>query len=313
MMAVAAPKLALMIAVCVPLLMAFAAAFFAARALFRRYPDRRLFVTARPVLAALAFHLVLLVLACGVLFTVVPRFMAVYADMGSHLPLVTRWFVGVVCGLQHWIVVVFPLALAGDAAICFVAQQVGGRRVLYGWVGIVALALGLFLAAMPFALFLPLRSVVQQLNQEAPGQPAAAPLPELPAALSPPGATLEFRPGEAAPRAGLAEMTVEGSDRKVYLRAPVALSSADLQSGSVESDRTGTRIRLVLKPAGAATFAAVTEECIGKPLGIVVDGKLLSAPMVRERIPGGVIEIAGPFTPAEASRILERLAPRPSR
>jgi len=48
--------------------------------------------------------------------------------------------------------------------------------------------------------------------------------------------------------------------------------------------------------AGARRFATATEQNVGKPFAIVLDGKVISAPVIREPIRGGAGIISGNFT-----------------
>jgi preprotein translocase subunit SecD len=54
---------------------------------------------------------------------------------------------------------------------------------------------------------------------------------------------------------------------------------------------------------GARRFAHITEENVGRPLGIVVDDQVLSVSVIREPISGGSVVISGNFTLEEASTI----------
>jgi preprotein translocase subunit SecD len=54
---------------------------------------------------------------------------------------------------------------------------------------------------------------------------------------------------------------------------------------------------------GTRRFAHVTEENIGKPFAIVLDDKVISAPVIREPITGGSGQISGNFTLEEASSV----------
>ena len=56
-----------------------------------------------------------------------------------------------------------------------------------------------------------------------------------------------------------------------------------------------------LDHAGARTFAAITEANVGNPFAIVLDGKVLSAPVIREPITGGAGQISGNFTVQQAT------------
>jgi SecD/SecF fusion protein len=56
-----------------------------------------------------------------------------------------------------------------------------------------------------------------------------------------------------------------------------------------------------LDNAGARTFAAITQANVGKPFAIVLDGKVLSAPVIQEPITGGAGQISGDFTVQQTS------------
>jgi len=53
--------------------------------------------------------------------------------------------------------------------------------------------------------------------------------------------------------------------------------------------------------AGARRFGDATRENVGKPFAIVLDNKVISAPVIREAIPGGSGIISGSFTVQSAS------------
>lgn len=55
--------------------------------------------------------------------------------------------------------------------------------------------------------------------------------------------------------------------------------------------------------AGARAFAAITEANVGRPFAIVLDDKVLSAPVIREPITGGAGQISGGFTVQEAGTL----------
>jgi SecD/SecF fusion protein len=67
-------------------------------------------------------------------------------------------------------------------------------------------------------------------------------------------------------------------------------------------DQTGQPvINFRLDNAGARQFADITRTNVGRPFAIVLDGKVLSAPVINEPIPGGSGRISGSFTLAEAT------------
>ena len=59
-------------------------------------------------------------------------------------------------------------------------------------------------------------------------------------------------------------------------------------------------VALNFNSRGATVFERVTAENVGKRMAIVLDGKVYSAPVIRERIGGGRASISGSFTTSEA-------------
>jgi preprotein translocase subunit SecD len=55
--------------------------------------------------------------------------------------------------------------------------------------------------------------------------------------------------------------------------------------------------------AGARTFGRVTQENVGRRFAIVLDNKVISAPVIREPILGGTGQISGSFTVESANRL----------
>ncbi len=66
------------------------------------------------------------------------------------------------------------------------------------------------------------------------------------------------------------------------------------------------QISLEFNDQGAALFESITERNIGKPLAIFLDGNLLTAPTVREKIIGGKAQITGQFSIQEAQQLVQR-------
>ena len=126
-----------------------------------------------------------------------------------------------------------------------------------------------------------------------------------------PGAvTLEFRPAEMFPGNGLTEMRVGESGRKVYVRDEVVLSNEDVASASVRQRQGGPAIEIVLNESGREKLAEATALNLNKPLAILVNGRVLCAPIVRETVVGDSLTITGNFTQEEATRIAEGIVRR---
>ena len=85
----------------------------------------------------------------------------------------------------------------------------------------------------------------------------------------------------------------------------VLVSGADLTDAQPGYDsRTNEPIvSFRFSTAGARKFAQVTTENVGLPFAIVVDGEVVSAPVIREPILGGSGQISGNFTVQAASEL----------
>lgn len=86
---------------------------------------------------------------------------------------------------------------------------------------------------------------------------------------------------------------------------PTDLTGADLQSAQVTFDSKDGKpaISLQFTKEGGDKFAIITERNIGKPIPIVLDNAVVSAPMVQEKITGGSAQISGAFTIDEAKKV----------
>jgi preprotein translocase subunit SecD len=94
------------------------------------------------------------------------------------------------------------------------------------------------------------------------------------------------------------------SDRSPYLVEKRAImSGSDLIDAQPGFDaRTNEPIvSFRFSTAGARKFAQATSENVGRPFAIVVDGEVLSAPIIREPITGGSGQISGAFTVQSAN------------
>ena len=92
---------------------------------------------------------------------------------------------------------------------------------------------------------------------------------------------------------------------------PVAVKRVGSISGDRLRDaRTGTdevtgqpMVMISFDDAGARKFALLTQANVGNPLAIVLDGKVLSAPIINEPILGGNAQISGGFTQDAANQM----------
>ncbi|MDP3730806.1 MAG: protein translocase subunit SecD [Candidatus Omnitrophota bacterium] len=100
-------------------------------------------------------------------------------------------------------------------------------------------------------------------------------------------------------------LEAEGSGRDPILIAKDASLAGDLLvNAKTEFSSKGfgePYVSLTLNSKGAQIFANVTATNVGKRLAIVLDGKVVSAPVIREAIPSGQAQISGNFSVEQAN------------
>ncbi len=109
--------------------------------------------------------------------------------------------------------------------------------------------------------------------------------------------------GTVTPEFEVKQMEEDGrlADTLVLEAEPV-LTGDKLTNASVGFDSYGQSIvEVQFDKDGAKIFDAVTFKNIGRRLAIVLDGKVHSAPVIRDRIPSGRGQISGNFTVQQAS------------
>jgi preprotein translocase subunit SecD len=114
---------------------------------------------------------------------------------------------------------------------------------------------------------------------------------------------VEFRLAEFRPDKDLTETTIAGSDRKFYLYPEVLISNADIAAASVVEGASRPQIEIIFTAEGKEKFTRLTEENLDKPLGIILDGELISTPIIKSAITGGIVVLEGKFTQEEAERL----------
>jgi RNA polymerase sigma factor (sigma-70 family) len=94
----------------------------------------------------------------------------------------------------------------------------------------------------------------------------------------------------------------------LHVQKKVLLDQSAIESASVSTNSfIGRPIDIVidftLTPKGKEQFAKVTRENIGRRLAIVIDGRIISAPVIQSKILTGQGQISGNFTVQEATRL----------
>jgi preprotein translocase subunit SecD len=120
----------------------------------------------------------------------------------------------------------------------------------------------------------------------------------------------EVRLAEERPAAGLTAAAVGDSSRVIYLHDEVVLANGDVVRARVVetgADRFGVEVELA--PDASDRLRSATSGHIGRPLAVLIDGRVVVAPVVRSAIERAAV-ISGDFTSADASRIAEGLLVR---
>jgi preprotein translocase subunit SecD len=114
----------------------------------------------------------------------------------------------------------------------------------------------------------------------------------------------ELRRAESKPAAGLTEAVVAGTKEKVYLHKEAAITNKEIaEAHAATDDSNNPAIAITFTKEGRKKFAELTRQHQGKPLAILVDGKVLCAPTVRDEVSGDKAMISGSFTKEETEKI----------
>ena len=106
------------------------------------------------------------------------------------------------------------------------------------------------------------------------------------------------------------EVLLGFKDKKPYLVAKESALDGEDISDAAPSFAPGTKDPVVsfhFNGRGTRRFAHLTEANIGKPIAIALDDKVISAPVIREPIIGGSVQISGNFTLEEANSVAMQL------
>jgi hypothetical protein len=122
-----------------------------------------------------------------------------------------------------------------------------------------------------------------------------------------PRTQVEFRRAENEPGEGLIEATVGGTDQKVYLHKTADAHGEDIAEARAGADG-GQRpaLEITFTEAGAAKMAKLTEQHKGKPLVLLVDGKVISAPVVQTVFSRNAL-LTGDFTRETLEDLVRRI------
>ena len=123
-------------------------------------------------------------------------------------------------------------------------------------------------------------------------------------------ADVRFRPVEEVVAGGQAEPPdrLADDDGVVYRLGPAIGDMTRFeQVGVEEAEYGGWVVTIVLGAEDAQAFGQWTADNVGKQLAIVVDDVVVSAPTIQAAIPGGTVQITGPFTREEAEELADAI------
>ncbi len=117
-----------------------------------------------------------------------------------------------------------------------------------------------------------------------------------------------FHRAENGPADGLMEKTIDGTEQKVYLHPEPDVSDEHIAQASLRNDALGQiAIEIEFTEVGTNKMESVTVAHAKKRLAIVVNGRIISAPIIQSKISSKAL-ITGRFTQEEAQRIVDAFA-----
>jgi preprotein translocase subunit SecD len=122
-----------------------------------------------------------------------------------------------------------------------------------------------------------------------------------------PKVKVEFRRAETKNADGLTPATIAGTDEKIYLHKTADATNADIADARVGVDGAcNPAIDVTFTKEGAKKMEALSEKHQDKPLAILIDGKVVSAPVVRAKF-SDKAQITGKFTKEEVEKLVKAI------
>jgi preprotein translocase subunit SecD len=159
-------------------------------------------------------------------------------------------------------------------------------------------------------------SILSTLATAITGLAAALTTPiEVPSTARAAAPVVQLRFAESDPKPGLTRFE-DATGRVLYLWPETVLSNINIASATARIDPVSATpvVELALTPAGRDRLAQATTNNVGRILAVLVDEALITAPVIREPILGGRVQISGLMTTAQATdlALLLRAAPASS-
>ena len=130
---------------------------------------------------------------------------------------------------------------------------------------------------------------------------------------SPPPAVFQMRLADDRPTANSEPMTSitqnedSVSTNIIYVQKTVLLDQSAVASARAVSQWGHADVLITFTKSGAQRFAEITHQNVRKRLAIIINGQLCEAPVIQTEISGGVAQITGGFTQAQAEAIAQQI------
>ncbi|WP_322892333.1 MULTISPECIES: protein translocase subunit SecD [unclassified Yoonia] len=118
-------------------------------------------------------------------------------------------------------------------------------------------------------------------------------------------AKMSFQMVAPQPGPGVSLLAMRDGSGTIPVESRVALSGDRLDQAAMafDPDTGQPMVTFAFDRQGAVTFADITAANIGQRFAVVLDGQVLTAPVIQSVIPGGQGQITGNFTPQEAQTL----------
>ena len=95
----------------------------------------------------------------------------------------------------------------------------------------------------------------------------------------------------------------------LHVEKKALLDGSAVESAKVSSDPVSGQpiVEVKFNEEGTKKFSDISAENIKKRIAIVVDGKVVTAPIVQTRIPGGRVHITGDLTKEQAEELVRMI------
>jgi hypothetical protein len=121
----------------------------------------------------------------------------------------------------------------------------------------------------------------------------------------------EVRLAEDHPTAGLREARIPGTNRAVYLHREIIVTNSDVAHSTVVQGDGPSRfgVGVQFNATGTEKMRQATAKHVGRPVAILLDGVVATAPVLRSPIDTSAM-ITGDYTKADAERIVHGIGIR---